>query len=55
MDLSQKVRSICKENYEDNCHNCLLRPKCIAPYMLTMQNHEKWISDINQYAESAES
>lgn len=51
-DLSNTTKQICKQNYKDNCHNCPLRPVCCKSFTLTMDNHIKWVNDMNELAES---
>ncbi len=53
-ELSAKVLAICKRNYKGNCHNCELRPKCVAKIGYGKDGHEKWVIELNERGEQVE-
>lgn len=51
VELSEKAKSICGENYDTNCGGCLLRYACV--HTSTGYGHEglyKWVEGVNQAA-----
>lgn len=52
LSLSDKAKSICAVNYKNNCGNCPLRPACTKTFVLSEDNHNKWIDGVNKLAET---
>ncbi|MDF9763837.1 hypothetical protein OKW24_005733 [Peribacillus simplex] len=49
-ELSSEAKAICKDNYQKDCGICPLRKACIATPLLTWENNEKWIVNLNDLA-----
>ncbi|MBU2704194.1 hypothetical protein Ga0466249_005348 [Sporomusaceae bacterium BoRhaA] len=51
VELSDKTKSICQENYKSNCGGCELRPACVSHINFGIEGLNKWAAKINNLAE----
>ncbi|MEN6312781.1 MAG: hypothetical protein ABFD25_00880 [Clostridiaceae bacterium] len=47
MELSEKAKQICKNNYKSNCGSCPIRPECVSH----INEMDEWTDNINKAAE----
>jgi hypothetical protein len=51
VDLTDKARKICQDNYKDNCGGCPIRPACVAKIGYGLDGLNKWTTKVNKSAE----
>jgi hypothetical protein len=54
MKLSEKTRAVCRANYDANCGHCPIRPECVRGFLLTQENLDRHIENLNEAAEGVE-
>ncbi len=51
VELTEKAKTICKENYDKNCGGCPLRRVCVTTIGPGYDGLNKWTESVNQAAE----
>lgn len=54
VELSAKIKAVCKAYYEHRCGTCPLRGVCVEPYPLTVEHHNDHNRRLNELAETVE-